>query len=79
MYVMARDGKEEAAELDRVVGDAVTLSAVHEGYANLVYKTLEAVRWALEHVPFGVLLKTVRASLGLHLSSRADTASLSGN
>ena len=58
VYVLARDGKETEAEVDKVVGDTVTLSAVREGYANLVYKTLEAVRWALRHVPFGVLLKT---------------------
>ena len=29
-----------------------------EGYANLVYKTLEALRWALTHTSFEVLLKT---------------------
>ena len=44
--------------LDQVVGDEVTLSAVTEGYENLVYKTLEAVRWALAHTSFDVLLKT---------------------
>ena len=44
--------------LDRVVGDEVTLSAVTEGYENLVYKTLEALRWALTHTSFEVLLKT---------------------
>ena len=58
IYVLARDGREQASELDRVVGDTVTLSAVTESYANLVYKTLEAVRWALANVPFGALLKT---------------------
>ena len=80
VYVMARDGMEKADEVDRVVGDAVTLSAVRESYANLVYKTLEAVRWALHHVPFGVLLKTDddsivhvgRAALWLHLKGRQD-------
>ena len=46
------------ALLDRVVGDEVTLSAVTEGYENLVYKTLEAIRWALTHTSFEVLLKT---------------------
>ena len=44
--------------LDQVVGDEVTLSAVTEGYENLVYKTLEAFRWALTHTSFEVLLKT---------------------
>ena len=29
-----------------------------EGYENLVYKTLEALRWALTHTSFEVLLKT---------------------
>ena len=46
------------AMLDQVVGDEVTLSAVTEGYENLVYKTLEAFRWALTHTSFEVLLKT---------------------
>jgi hypothetical protein len=45
-------------KLDVVRGDVVVLSAVREGYANLVYKTLEALRWALRHVAFGALLKT---------------------
>jgi hypothetical protein len=44
--------------LDRVVGDEVTLGAVTEGYENLVYKTLEALRWALTHTSFEILLKT---------------------
>ena len=78
VYLMARDGKEKADELDRVVGDAVTLASVQESYANLVYKTLEALRWALSHVPFGALLKTDddsivhigRAALWLHLKAR---------
>ena len=46
IYVLARDGREQASELDRVVGDTVTLSAVTESYANLVYKTLEAAMGA---------------------------------
>jgi len=58
VYVMARDGREQPAELDVVVHDSVTLASVREGYANLVYKTLEAVRWALNQVAFGALLKT---------------------
>lgn len=78
---MARDGQEVTADLDRVVGDAVTLSAVREGYANLVYKTLEALRWALQHVPFGALLKTDddsivhigRASQWLHLQRQRSS------
>ena len=75
----ARDGKEQPEELDRVVYDAVTLSAVREAYENLVYKTLEALRWALHHVPFGVLLKTDddsivhigRAAQWIHLRTRS--------
>lgn len=61
VYVMARSSAgsgSTTAVLDRVQGDAVTLSAVRESYANLVYKTLEAVRWSLRHVAFGALLKT---------------------
>ena len=60
VYMMARSaaGSSQPAELDRVIGDSVTLSAVQESYANLVYKTLEAVRWSLNHVAFGALLKT---------------------
>ena len=66
VYVMAREVGGAAAaetasppaELDRVQGDSVTLSAVTESYANLVYKTLEALRWASRHVSFGALLKT---------------------
>ena len=44
--------------LDTVHGDMVTLSAVEEGYDNLVFKTLEGVRWVLTHVTMSVLLKT---------------------
>ena len=64
VYVQARrlgDGSKAGSEvgpLDEVHGDMVTLSTVHESYANLVYKTLEAVRWALRRVAFGTLLKT---------------------
>eukprot|EP00966_Prymnesium_polylepis_P136796 3160833-Prymnesium_polylepis.1 len=60
LYVMARRKRmAQATELlDQVVGDTVTLSAVTESYKNLVYKTMEALRWALEHVSFEVLLKT---------------------
>ena len=43
---------------DQVVGDGVTLSRVGESYSGLVYKTMEAVRWALASVSFEVLLKT---------------------
>ena len=41
VYVQARRPDSDAARLDRVVGDIVTLSATTESYANLVYKTLE--------------------------------------
>lgn len=58
VYVMARDDLSDAATLDQLQGDGVTLSAVRESYAHLVYKTVEAVRWALHHVAFGALLKT---------------------
>ena len=65
VYVMAREGRgirsngsHASAKLDRVQGDSVVLSAVQESYDNLVYKTLEAFRWALRHVAFGALLKT---------------------
>ena len=58
VFVQAREASTEAGALDRVRGDVVTLSRVEEGYANLVYKTLEAVRWALAHVSFEALLKT---------------------
>ena len=58
VFVQAREAGTDKSTLDRVRGDIVTLSAVDEGYANLVYKTLEAVRWALEHVSFEALLKT---------------------
>ena len=44
--------------MDVIIGDTVTLSAVTEGYKNLVFKTMEAIRWALAHVDFEVLLKT---------------------
>lgn len=57
-YVQARDNTTDPTQLDRVVGDVVTLSAVWESYANLVFKTLEAVRWAVQHVRFDALLKT---------------------
>lgn len=84
VYVQARDGKEQTEELDTVVGDVVTLSAVRESYADLVYKTLEALRWATHHVPFGALLKTDddsivhvgRAAMWLHVRTRLDTRSM---
>ena len=58
VYVQGRRNSTPASPLDALVGDTVTLSAVFESYDNLVYKTLEALRWALAHVPFGTLLKT---------------------
>ena len=63
VYVQARtsnkaDKADDGGPLDTVHGDTVTLSTVTESYENLVYKTLEALRWALRHVAFGSLLKT---------------------
>ena len=62
VYMMAQDEASAVAiknhPLDTVVGDGVTLSAVREGYANLVLKTMEALRWALRYVQFTTLLKT---------------------
>jgi hypothetical protein len=58
VYMQARSHESRSVELDQLEGDTVTLSAVRESYENLVYKTLEAVRWALRHVAFGVMLKT---------------------
>ena len=43
---------------DQIVGDGVTLSRAEENYTKLVYKTMEAVRWALATVSFEGLLKT---------------------
>ena len=58
VYVQARQDADGDGPFDEVRNDVVTLSAVRESYANLVYKTLEALRWALRHVAFGALLKT---------------------
>lgn len=54
----AKSSGEGGAELDELVGDTVTLRQATEGYDNLVFKTLEALRWAVKHVSFDVLLKT---------------------
>ncbi|KAL3907534.1 MAG: hypothetical protein SGPRY_010135, partial [Prymnesium sp.] len=60
LYVFARQksGAAHASMLDEVVGDSVTLGNVTEGYKNLVFKTMEAIRWAIRHVDFDVILKT---------------------
>jgi len=58
VYMQARDGTTATQALDVVHVDTVTLSAVRESYANLVFKTLEALRWCLCHVAFGSMLKT---------------------
>ncbi len=58
VYMQARERTTPREALDVVREDTVTLSAVEESYANLVFKTLEALRWALRHVAFGTLLKT---------------------
>ena len=58
VYVMSRSAAaDEEAHLDQVVGDTVTLGNSTEGYENLVYKTMEAMRWALKAVSFTVMLK----------------------
>ena len=59
VYMQARDSDAAGGEeFDVIRGDTVTLSSVRESYANLVFKTLEALRWALRHVAFGTMLKT---------------------
>jgi hypothetical protein len=63
LYVLGRrraNQRHESDEspLDRIVGDTVTLSAVREGYGSLIFKTMEALRWALAHSSFELLLKT---------------------
>ena len=55
--------KPVASSLDEIVGDTVTLSRVKENYQGLVFKALEAFRWALERLSFGTLLKTDDDSL----------------
>lgn len=58
VFIMARPSAGEADEYDDdLVGDVVTLRNTTEGYANLVFKTMEALRWALSHASFEVLLK----------------------
>ena len=63
VYVMSRSPSGSTADampppvFDRIVGDTVTLSNTTESYANLVFKTMEALRWALANVNFQVLLK----------------------
>jgi len=63
LYVLGRrrTGQQQESDespLDRIVGDTVTLRAVHEGYGSLIFKTMEALRWALVHTSFDLLLKT---------------------
>lgn len=48
---------EEEEQMDHIVGDMVTLGNCTEGYENLVYKTMEAIRWAVTRVSFTVMLK----------------------
>lgn len=60
VFVMSRSAEasaSDAAVYDRLVGDTVTLSNTTESYANLVFKTMQALRWALANVHFEVLLK----------------------
>ena len=58
VFIMARPAAGEATEYpDQIVGDVVTLQNCTESYANLVFKTMEALRWALSHASFEVLLK----------------------
>ncbi|KAL1520011.1 hypothetical protein AB1Y20_023491 [Prymnesium parvum] len=65
LYVEAarRRASAAASHRDEVVGDTLTLSNASEGYKNLVFKTMEALRWCLAHVEFEVLLKTDDDSL----------------
>eukprot|EP00965_Chrysotila_dentata_P076369 2522433-Pleurochrysis_carterae.AAC.2 len=65
LYIMARDGAN--VTMDELDGDSVTLSKLTESYDNLVYKTVEALRWAQSRVSFGLLLKTDDDSI-VHLS-----------
>ena len=63
LYVLGRrrTGQQQESDdspLDRIVGDTVTLRAVREGYGSLIFKTMEALRWALVHTSFDLLLKT---------------------
>ena len=72
VYIYASPGKASDLPIsqgvtDKLVGDGVTLSAVTELYENLVFKTLESLRWAYEHVSFGALLKTDDDSM-VHVS-----------
>lgn len=48
----------DESPLDRIVGDTVTLRAVREGYGSLIFKTMEALRWALVHTSVDLILKT---------------------
>ena len=65
VFVMSRNAADsstggnagDAQVYDQLVGDTVTLGNTTESYANLVYKTMEALRWALANVRFEVLLK----------------------
>lgn len=68
VYIMAKSAEmtvggddslrsEEPTHPDLLVGDVVTLQNVTESYSNLVFKTMEALRWALRAVSFEVVLK----------------------
>ena len=63
IYVMSRREHQGESQphkderLNTVVGDTVTLANTTEGYANLVFKTMEALRWASAAVDFTMLLK----------------------
>ena len=55
---LASDAKAvPAPRQDVLVGDTVTLSGCIEGYEKLVFKTLEALRWAVTYVNTDVILK----------------------
>lgn len=56
LYVYAASSAVE--KYDQIIGDGVTLSRVQEKYSRLVYKTMEAMQWALANVEFEFLLKT---------------------
>lgn len=78
-YVQARGAATpDSAILDRLVGDVVTLRSVAESYANLVYKTLEALRWALSRVHFDAVLKTDDDSM-VHIGRAAQWLVMRGH
>mmetsp|Transcript_4834 Transcript_4834/g.10716 ORF Transcript_4834/g.10716 Transcript_4834/m.10716 type:complete len:352 (+) Transcript_4834:1-1056(+) len=58
VYVQSRSQNSTSLSFGHIVGDVVTLRCKTESYANLVYKTLATLRWALARVWFKAALKT---------------------